>query len=764
MNRDFELLAPAGTYEAFIAAVENGADAVYLGGKLFNARANASNFDIDELKKIVEYAHLRNVKIYLTLNTLLSDKEMKEALSFAYDIYEIGIDAVIVQDLGLASVLHKYIPNLQLHASTQMTVYNLEGVKELEKVGFSRVVLARELSLEEIKYICENTSIEIEVFVHGALCVCYSGQCLMSSMIGDRSGNRGKCAQPCRMLYKLMEDEKEVGSGYLLSPKDLCTIDLLKTFPNVKSLKIEGRMKSPEYVATVVSNYRKYLDNGFILNEDREDLTQIFNRGGFTEAYLEKKQGSSMMCYEKPKNWGIFVGKVEAYDGKKFITLNNVSNLHIGDGIEVWNGENESPSTIISEIIGNKIGRIKGNINIGDKVYKTSDKKLIMAARESYSRRFVKKSKVNVKIEMKLEQKVKIIIEGIEIISDIVPTKAQSKPLTVDLISTQFNKTGNTPFKIDNLQIELDDDIYLSIKEINELRRIAFSKLEESIISQIPRKAERRELEKFENRKCASKKVSLYILNLKKEHLNINLEEVDRVYFSFKDIIKNKELIQEFKCKKYIVFPVITKANYDVLIKKNIKSLSKIVEGFVVSNMGQLEYLAGIDTHIIANENFNVFNSYTANELKSFGIQEITLSPELTKEQINSICSELPCEEKVYGRQCVMTSEYCVVGSVVGKFSENQKCSMPCTKGKKYTLKDRTGAEFVVIPDNVDCRMSVYNSKITSVVSRDLNVDSIRIDILNENVSQINNIISIHKMGEKLSGEKYTNGHISRPV
>ena len=764
MDRNFELLAPAGTYEAFIAAVENGADAVYLGGKMFNARANASNFDIEELRKIIEYAHLRNVKIYLTLNTLLNDKEIEYALSFAYDIYEIGIDAVIVQDLGLASVLHKHIPNLQLHASTQMTVYSLEGVQELEKLGFSRVVLARELSLDEIKNICENTNMEIEVFVHGALCVCYSGQCLMSSMIGDRSGNRGKCAQPCRLPYKLIENEEEIGNGYLLSPKDFCTIDLLKLYPNVKSLKIEGRMKSPEYVATVVSNYRKYLDNGFILNEDREDLTQIFNRGGFTTAYLEKKQGSSMMCYEKPKNWGIYVGKVVAYDGKRFITIDNASKINIGDGIEIWNGENESPSTIVSEINGNKIGRISGRIKEGDKVYKTSDKSLNQRARESYSRGFVKKSSADVSIELRLDQPAKVVINGIEIVSEIIPSLAQNKPLTIDAVSTQFKKTGATPFKISKLEINMDENIFLSIKEINELRRIAFIKLEEEILSKITRKVERTQIEQFEKRKADNKKVSLSILNLNKEHLKIDFKNVDRMYFTLKDMIKNRELIEQFKIKKYIVLPTVTKGNYDKIIRKNIKSFSEVVDGFVLSNIGQLKYLEGIETYRIANETFNIFNSYTINQLKEYGIDEVSLSCELTKEQINEIASELPCEIKVYGRQCVMTSEYCVVGSVAGRFSKNNKCSMPCTTTNNYYLRDRMNADFLVLPDNTNCTSSIYNSKITSLASRNLNIDSIRIDILDESVQKINNIVAIHVMGEKLSGEKYTNGHIARPV
>ena len=377
MNKSVELLAPAGTYEAFLAAVENGANAVYMGGKLFNARANASNFDIDELRKIVEYAHLRNVKIHITMNTLLDDTEISEALDFAYEIYKIGVDAVIVQDIGLAKVLHEHIPNLELHASTQLSTHTLEGVNELAKIGFSRVVLARELSIDEIKYIVENTNIEIEIFAHGAQCISYSGQCLMSSMIGDRSGNRGKCAQPCRLPYKLIKNRNEIGAGYLLSPKDLSTLEILKEIPNVASLKIEGRMKSPEYVATVIGTYRKYLDKVEesneleISDEDKQDLLQIFNRGGFSKAYLKGKTGRDVMCYEKPKHWGTYVGKVTAYDGKRYITLDDISKINIGDGIEVWNGSNNSPSTIVSEIVKNKIGRIRGEIHVGDKVYKT---------------------------------------------------------------------------------------------------------------------------------------------------------------------------------------------------------------------------------------------------------------------------------------------------------------------------------------------------------------------------------------------------------
>ena len=246
----------------------------------------------------------------------------------------------------------------------------------------------------------------------------------MSSMIGDRSGNRGKCAQPCRLPYQLIKNNEKIASGYLLSPKDLSTLESLNDIPNVACLKIEGRMKSPEYVATVVSIYRKYIDllspsnaaSVHVSSDDKKSLAQIFNRGGFSNAYLYGKTGKDMMCYEKPKNWGVYVGKVTNYDKKRYITIDNASSISIGDGIEIWNGSNDSPSTIVSEIINNKIGRIHGNINIGDKIYKTSDKSLNQKAKESYSRGFVRHSPVNLKALIKKDVPIKIIINSINII------------------------------------------------------------------------------------------------------------------------------------------------------------------------------------------------------------------------------------------------------------------------------------------------------------------------------------------------------------
>jgi len=314
-----ELLSPAGDFECLKAAIQNGANAVYLGSNAFSARASATNFDSGELKEAIDYAHLRNAKINLTLNTLIKNDEFEDAFEVARKAYEYGVDAIIVQDLGLAKELIKSFPNLHIHASTQMTAHNLEQVKLLEKIGFRRVVLARELSIEEIRNICENTSVEIEVFIHGALCISYSGECLFSSMIGGRSGNRGKCAQSCRLPYRLLENDTEIDKGYLLSPRDLCSLENLKELidAGVTCFKIEGRMKKPEYVAIVTSIYRKYIDNIVekneknikLDNEDLKNLSQVFNRGGFSTGHQSSDPNLNLVFKEKPNNMGICIRK-----------------------------------------------------------------------------------------------------------------------------------------------------------------------------------------------------------------------------------------------------------------------------------------------------------------------------------------------------------------------------------------------------------------------------------------------------------------------
>lgn len=357
MKNNVELLSPAGDFECVKAAVQNGADAIYLGASSFSARASAANFSLAELKEVINYAHIRNVKVHLALNTLIKNNEFSEAISIAEKAYELGIDAIIVQDLGLATTLINSFPKLPIHASTQMTIHNLSGVQALERLGIQRVVLARELSLPEIEYICRNTNVEIETFIHGALCIGYSGQCLFSSMVGGRSANRGKCAQACRLPYQLLQDKNIIDSGYLLSPRDLCGLEFLPSLieAGVKSFKIEGRLKSPEYVAVATRIYRKYIDLYFSSNpyeinlKDKKDLLQVFNRGNFSSGHLDRKANLDLVFKEKQNNMGIYIGNVANYNHKNgHVTLNLNDILAVGDSVTF---ENEPTKYRVSELM-----------------------------------------------------------------------------------------------------------------------------------------------------------------------------------------------------------------------------------------------------------------------------------------------------------------------------------------------------------------------------------------------------------------------------
>lgn len=346
-----ELLAPAGSREALVAAVESGADAVYLAGNMFGARAYADNFDEEGMREAIRFAHLRGVHVHVTVNTIMDSRDLPELKNYLRFLYEAGADAVLVQDLGAARIVRETVPELPMHASTQMTVHNLDGVRALEALGFSRVVLSREVTLEAVRHICAEAKAEIEVFVHGALCVCYSGQCLMSSMIGGRSGNRGRCAQPCRLPYTLVDEKDndllgDSAGKYLLSPRDMNTISLLPELlaAGVTSLKIEGRMKRPEYVAVAVGCYRRAVDSCLagdfaVPEEDSRALAQIFNRD-FTTAYLEKKQGRNMMSDKRPNNRGLMLGRVQEYhpltEDSGLAVLRLSDDISAGDQVDFW--------------------------------------------------------------------------------------------------------------------------------------------------------------------------------------------------------------------------------------------------------------------------------------------------------------------------------------------------------------------------------------------------------------------------------------------
>ncbi len=790
-----ELLSPVGDFECLKAAVQNGADAVYFGANLFSARAFASNFDNDALEKAINYAKIRGVKTNLTLNTLIKNNEMAEAINLAKKAYHLGIDAIIVQDLGLARFLIKNFPGLHVHGSTQMSIHNLEGALELQKLGFSRVVLSRELNLSEIEYICKNSNIEIEAFVHGALCISYSGQCLFSSMIGGRSGNRGKCAQPCRLPYELLENDTSIDTGYLLSPRDLCGLEFLPQLVNagVTCLKIEGRMKTPEYVATVTRIYRKYLDmaingeNFKIDEQDKKDLLQVFNRGGFSDGHLNTQSNHSLIYKQKPNNMGIFVGTISNFNSNHgHISFKTNDILRIGDKISVENKKHEISTYTISELMINdknikqansgdkiKIGRMKGNISVGDKIYKISDKILTTSALDSLNKE-LKKVSLTCNISIKNNAPISISLSDenhvkIDIVSDVIPIEAINSPITKERIASQFSKTNNTPFQFSKIEIDLDDDLYIpSISALNELRRQALYQYEQKLINSFKRKISNIPDFCYEQKSniIQNKQISL-LLNILNANLDYNnLHGIDSIYIPLKYFVLKqysvvlKNITEKFDT--YIYMPTIIRKNYLNLIVKNLDNIlnNYKIKGFVISNLGNLELLKSYvnNYQFIGNYTLNVYNNLTIDELD---VDTITLSPELNNLDLQQFTTAKNTELIVYGRTPLMNSNYCLLGKANKCYAS---CDKKCLSSNKYYLKDRLGFNFRIIPDNIDTVTTIYNSKITSITHKDINVKRARIDILDESVSEINDIIDTVKTGEKLEGKNFTNGNFNRDV
>lgn len=786
-----ELLSPVGDFDCLKAAVQNGADAVYFGANIFSARAFASNFDDDTLAKAIDYAKIRGVKTNLTLNTLIKNDEMHNAIALAKKAYEYGIDAIIVQDLGLARYMIKNFPGLAVHASTQMSVHNLEGVLTLQNMGFSRVVLSRELSIQEIEHICKNSNVEIEAFVHGALCISYSGQCLFSSMVGGRSGNRGKCAQPCRLPYELLESDITIDKGYLLSPRDLCGLEYLPQLVNagVTCLKIEGRMKTPEYVATVTRIYRKYLDlamskNDFKIDEkDKKDLLQVFNRGGFSNGHLSSTENRKLIYPQKSNNMGIYLGTISNFNknhGHISFTTNEI--LHVGDKICVENKKHETNLYTISELMKNdkniteahigdkiKIGRMKGDIFIGDKLFKISDKELTTSALETIEKESRKR---NLSCEMKVILNSPISLKifddniSVKIDSNIIPEPAQKSPMTKERLISQICKTNNTPYNFENINIELGENIYVpSIGGINELRRQALAQYEEKLISSFRRLSNANYIENNPNSSHKETKISLLLNTLNLSYDYLELKNVSKIYLPFKYFI-NKDFSHLLLdvCKKfdtYIYMPTIIRNNYNRLIKNNLPTILEKykIKGFVLSNIGNFELLKDYkDYEFICNYTFNIFNNLTINELPA---NTITLSPELNKTDLENFNTNKKTELIVYGRTPLMNSNYCLLGKSNKCYSE---CEHKCNSTNKYYLKDRLGFLFRIIPDNIQTITTIYNSKITSIEYDGLPIDFARIDILDENIFEINDIIKTVLTGKKLEGNQYTNGNFNKEI
>lgn len=530
-----ELLAPVGGFPQLSAAVQNGADAVYMGGSLFNARIKADNFKAGDMQKAIDYAHARNVKAYITINTLIRDDELFEAFSYVHFLYKAGADAVILQDVGLARLVREYLPDLPMHLSTQGTIYNKWALDTVRKLGFCRIVPARELGLAELEDLaaaCHRADkpCEVEVFVHGALCMCYSGQCQMSRILGGangRSGNRGLCAQPCRLPYENEKGEK----AFLLSPKDIC---LLADIPQlckagVDSFKIEGRLKSPQYVAIVTSVYRKYLDqyqktgSVKVQADDMQRLTQIFNRGGFSKGYFYGNPGRALLSGNSPKNQGTYVGRaVSVRNGSTLVDVKpDGGSLSLGDGVEIY-GKKTVGNVIsyLKPLPGGclRIGDIKGKVNPGDRVYKVTDKRLLAEAEQSYASDFIRRIPVEMKFAAELGKVPVLSIReavGADGKSDLpqkqegsqqgqgglaekqggsrqgqdgwitvrgsrISEKAIHKPLDEARVKSQLCKLGNTVFMAKGIEADLAQGVSVPVSVLNDMRRQAARRLMEA--------------------------------------------------------------------------------------------------------------------------------------------------------------------------------------------------------------------------------------------------------------------------------------------
>lgn len=808
-----DLLSPVGDFDCLKAAVQNGANSVYFGADLFSARAYASNFNLQQLEEAILYAKTRGVKTNLTLNTLVTDNEFDEAFELAKKAYEFGIDAIIVQDLGLAKQLIKHFPDLDIHASTQMSIHNLQGVLKMQELGFKRVVLARELSIQEIEYICNNSNIEIECFIHGALCISYSGQCLFSSMIGGRSGNRGKCAQPCRLPYQLLENNKKIDQGNLLSTRDLCGLDFIPDLINagVTCLKIEGRMKNPEYVATVTKIYRKYINlaescKKYVIDEnDRKTLLQVFNRGMSSTGHLSNEPNKNLVFKDKPNNMGLFLGKVEKYNKNKgYITVKLQEPIEIGDTISL---EKENGTYNVSELmfkdkniketsIGQTvtIGRMKGTINLGDKIYKISSKKLYLFAQESIKGEN-RKIDLNCKVVIKKGIPIQINVSSANNLaiysnlnicykSDIIPEDAKNRPLEKDKVLAQINKTTDSIYNFKNIDIDLDEGLFLpKISSLNGLRRNALEQVYNFAVYNIKRSGSKINCDNVKSlssinvsKKNPIKKqvsVLLNILNLDFDYSKLN--GIDNIYIPLKYFsnIKYSRTLEDLqqKFKIYIYMPTIIKANYRNLFYNNIeKTIEKYdIKGFVISNISNLKLLEHVlenkdfDFELIANYTFNLFNNYSVNELKTLGISRFTISPESNKNIIMNLCnnSYLPKELIVYGNTPLMNMNYCVNGKSNKCYPT---CTSKCNSDKKYYLKDRMNMNFRVLFDNIQTVSTIYNSKVTSIVADNFNIDCARVDILDENIDEINFIVAQVLSGARLEGKEYTNGNLNKEL
>lgn len=710
--KKIELLAPAGNMNSLRASVMAGCDAVYLGGINFGARAFSKNFNNDEIIEAIRFCHLYGVKVYVTVNTLIYENEVESFMEYVEFLHKNNVDALIIQDFGMFDLVRKTFPNLELHASTQMHIHNLDGVELMEKLGMQRVVLARETSIDEIKYIKENSNIELEVFIHGALCISYSGQCLMSSLIGGRSGNRGACAGSCRLKYDVIDnDGNKLNKGeYPLSTKDLNTLEYVGELIDngVSSLKIEGRMKSPQYVYMVVSLYRKaidsYYEKGYIEIDENDilKLKKIFNRN-FTKGFLFNTDNNDLINGYRPNHMGVPIGNIIQYkNGIAKIKLTD--SISIGCGLRVIGKKDDVGISVNEFYIDNKLVKkayagdiidikVNSDVNVGDIVVITVDKELFDDI-DNIVDSSLRKVNISGKFYGRVGEKAKLTInDGVNevcVYGNIID-KSFNRPVDSDTINEKLNKLGDTVYKFDNLDIEIENNIFIPIKEINELRRDAVNKLNERRLYNIPFKKD---------------KYCIDIPNFNKERL-------------FTCLVDKKEKLNNLDRKYDIVYCEELDGDTILKLPRVINNYNN-VDGFVmVGEIGAFNKLNNVDTDF----SLNVVNSYTVAFLHSLGARKITLSYELNDNQIKDIIDGYYSRYGKHPNVELIINGYEEV--MISKFSLNKYYN-----NDKIFLKDMFGNRYKVITKNN--LMYIYNYKKRdnyNIKYYDMGVNSLRINL-----------------------------------
>lgn len=712
-----ELLSPSGDFESFLQAIYNGADAIYLAGERFGARAYAKNFTMDELKLALSYAHSLNKKIFVTVNTIVKENEYQDAINYLNELYLAGVDGVILQDFSLITYTINNLSPMECHISTQAGVKDLYDVKFFESIKAKRCVLAREVSIDEIKKIKASCKMDLEVFVYGALCVSYSGGCLMSSLLSLRSGNRGRCSQNCRRPYTLYKNDEYLGKGFMLSMKDLNIYDNLdKLIPYVDSLKIEGRMKEPSYVKVVTNEFRKKLDD---LNYKSKKLDTVFHRE-YTKGFLFNEDNGKIVDINKKSNQGAYLGKIQKIDNK-FTQINITRELSIGDRIRI-SGNTDYYFTIDKLYDTNKkeIKSGKGLLyinvydkrEIGDSIFKMNDSNIDLSIDET------KKYPLDIDIYGDINSELSISTtvndEYFSSTSKELLTIAKTQAINYNTLYKQLSKLNDTPFYLKNINMMIPDNAFITVSSLNELRR--------NLVNQL--------IEYFKHKR-EPKNPKKYTLN-KKEFNNPNLIVVCQTKEQYDTL---KELgINDIYFENKSLYVDSSYPDYDNIL---------------VSSYGGLEYYK--NKNIVTDYSFNAINSEAIASLINNGANLVTLSLESSLTNTKNIYSSFvnkyntvpPLCHVIYGRMNLMTTKYCPLK----RYGECGKC-----KNNNYSLKDEFG-EFIIYHTN--CITHIINQKPLNLIDEIDEIkkyaQTLRIDFTIETKDEVKNIIEMYN--KKISGD-----------